>query len=87
MTATETIRVETRGRVGWITLDRPEALNALNAQLMHELVAAATAFDADPDIGAIVVTSSEKASKAEVPHQPFGSIVSQGSRWLRKTLP
>lgn len=64
MTAPETIQVETRGRVGWITLDRPEALNALNAQLMHELVAAATAFDADPAIGAIVVTGSEKAFAA-----------------------
>ncbi|QCR18418.1 enoyl-CoA hydratase-related protein [Agrococcus sp. SGAir0287] len=64
MTAFETIRVETRGRVGWITLDRPEALNALNAQLMREVVAAATAFDADPSIGAIVVTGSERAFAA-----------------------
>lgn len=64
MTARETIHVETRGRVGWITLDRPDALNALNAQLMRELVAAATAFDADPGIGAIVVTGSAKAFAA-----------------------
>ncbi|SFS11750.1 enoyl-CoA hydratase [Agrococcus baldri] len=64
MTEYETIRVERRGRVAWITLDRPEALNALNAQLMHELVDAATSLDADDAIGAIVVTGSEKAFAA-----------------------
>jgi len=60
----ETILVETRGRVGWITLNRPEALNALNSQVMHDTVAAASAFDADPRIGAIVVTGSERAFAA-----------------------
>lgn len=60
----ETIRVETRGRVGWITVDRPEALNALNAQVMHDMVDAALAFDADEGIGAIVVTGSERAFAA-----------------------
>ncbi|MGV9271603.1 enoyl-CoA hydratase-related protein, partial [Kitasatospora sp. NPDC003701] len=51
MTAYETILVERKGRVGLITLDRPKALNALNTQLMNEVVAAATAFDRDPEIG------------------------------------
>ncbi|KQR25896.1 enoyl-CoA hydratase-related protein [Microbacterium sp. Leaf151] len=60
----QTIRVEQRGRVGWITLDRPEALNALNTQTMSEVVAAAEAFDADTGVGAIVVTGSEKAFAA-----------------------
>ena len=60
----ETILTETRGRVGWITLNRPEALNALNAQTMREVVAAAEAFDADPGFGAIVVTGSERAFAA-----------------------
>ena len=64
MTEYETILVETRGRVGWITLNRPEALNALNSQVMHDVVAAATAFDADEGIGAIVVTGSERAFAA-----------------------
>ncbi len=59
-----TIIVETRGRVGWITLNRPEALNALNTQVMADVVDAATAFDVDPGIGAIVVTGSEKAFAA-----------------------
>lgn len=62
--AYETIRVEQRGRVGWITLDRPEALNALNTRSMVEVVAAATAFDDAPDVGAIVITGSEKAFAA-----------------------
>lgn len=64
MTEYETIRVERRDRVAWITLDRPDALNALNAQLMRELVAAATELDADDAVGAIVVTGSEKAFAA-----------------------
>jgi enoyl-CoA hydratase len=59
-----TILVETRGRVGLITLNRPEALNALNVQLIDELVAATAAFDADPGIGAIVLTGSERAFAA-----------------------
>ncbi|WP_072314941.1 enoyl-CoA hydratase-related protein [Agrococcus sp. Marseille-P2731] len=60
----ETIRVERSGRVAWITLDRPDALNALNTQLMQELVAAATELDRDDSVGAIVVTGSEKAFAA-----------------------
>lgn len=64
MTDYETITVERLGRVAWITLDRPEALNALNVQLMNELVDAATSLDADDAIGAIVVTGSEKAFAA-----------------------
>lgn len=64
MTDYETILIETRGRVGWITLNRPEALNALNSQVMADVVDAATRFDADPGIGAIVVTGSERAFAA-----------------------
>ncbi|MGN7861893.1 enoyl-CoA hydratase-related protein [Microbacterium sp. 22303] len=60
----ETILTEQRGRVGWITLNRPQALNALNSQVAEEVTAAATAFDADEGIGAIVVTGSEKAFAA-----------------------
>jgi enoyl-CoA hydratase len=64
MTSYETILTETRGRVGLITLNRPEALNALNETLIDELVAAATAFDVDPGIGAIVLTGSERSFAA-----------------------
>jgi len=64
MTEYETILVEQRGRVGWITLNRPQALNALNSQVAQEVTAAAVAFDADDGIGAIVVTGSEKAFAA-----------------------
>ena len=64
MTDYETIIVETRGRVGWITLNRPEALNALNRQVMLEIVDAATTLDRDEGIGAIVVTGSERAFAA-----------------------
>jgi enoyl-CoA hydratase len=60
----ETILVETRGRVGWITINRPEALNALNTQVMKDIVAAASAFDADERVGAIVLTGSERAFAA-----------------------
>ncbi|MGL3150334.1 enoyl-CoA hydratase-related protein [Microbacterium sp. A82] len=60
----ETILVKQHGRVGWIILNRPEALNALNAQLSREVADAAEAFDADDGVGAIVVTGSEKAFAA-----------------------
>jgi enoyl-CoA hydratase len=60
----ETILVEVRGRVGLIRLNRPQALNALCDQLMEELGAQLLAFDADPAIGAIVLTGSEKAFAA-----------------------
>ncbi|MEU9078551.1 enoyl-CoA hydratase [Kitasatospora sp. NPDC048538] len=60
----ETILVERRGRVGVITLDRPKALNALNTTLMNEVVAAAEEFDRDREVGALVVTGSEKAFAA-----------------------
>ena len=62
--AYETIIAEARGKVGLITLNRPKALNALNSQILSELVAALGAFDADPAIGAIVITGSEKAFAA-----------------------
>ncbi|WP_288831907.1 enoyl-CoA hydratase [uncultured Corynebacterium sp.] len=58
------ILTETRGRVGLITLNRPEALNALNKQTMEEVTAAVTEFDRDEAIGAIVLTGSEKAFAA-----------------------
>jgi enoyl-CoA hydratase len=62
--AYETIIAERRGKVGLITLNRPKALNALNTQVLSELVAALGAFDADREIGAIVITGSEKAFAA-----------------------
>ena len=62
--AAEPVLVETRGRVGLITLNRPEALNAINLELTQAFVAAAEAFDRDPGIGCIVVTGSEKAFAA-----------------------
>jgi enoyl-CoA hydratase len=58
------ILFETHGRVGLIRLNRPEALNALCDQLMAELGSQLQAFDADPDIGAIVLTGSDKAFAA-----------------------
>ena len=60
----ENIIVETRGRVGLISLNRPKALNALNDALMTELGDALAAFDADEAIGAIVITGSDKAFAA-----------------------
>lgn len=60
----ENILVDTRGKVGLITLNRPKALNALNDALMDELGAALKAFDADEGVGAIVITGSEKAFAA-----------------------
>jgi enoyl-CoA hydratase len=58
------VRTEQHGRVGLITLDRPEALNALNDDLLAEVLAAATAFDRDAGVGAVVITGSERAFAA-----------------------
>jgi len=60
----ETILLETRGRVGLITLNRPQALNALNAQLVSEVNLALDALEADANIGCIVLTGSKKAFAA-----------------------
>ena len=60
----ETILTDTRNGVGYITLNRPEALNALNSKLIGELVEAAKFFDEDESIGAIVVTGSQRAFAA-----------------------
>jgi enoyl-CoA hydratase len=62
--STETITVETRGRVGVVRLNRPQVLNALNAALRNQLLTAVEAFDADAGIGCIVITGSEKAFAA-----------------------
>ncbi len=60
----ENILVEAKGRVGVVTLNRPQALNALNSALVDELNQALDAFEADDGIGAIVITGSEKAFAA-----------------------
>jgi len=60
----ENIVVETRGKVGLVTLNRPKALNALNDGLIDELGAALDGFEADAGIGCIVITGSEKAFAA-----------------------
>ena len=60
----EVILVETRGRVGLITLNRPQALNALNAAIVGEINRALDGFETDPGIGCVVLTGSEKAFAA-----------------------
>src|SRR5580704_9153434 len=56
--------VETHGRVGVARLNRPQRMNALNDALCAELTAALAAFDADPEIGAIIITGNDKAFAA-----------------------
>ena len=63
MILTSTQGPDTR-QVGIVTLNRPKQLNALNDQLMDELASALKAFDADPNIGCIILTGSEKAFAA-----------------------
>lgn len=60
----EFILTETRGRVGLVTLNRPNSMNALNNQLVRELMDALESFDNDDNIGAVVVTGNEKAFAA-----------------------
>lgn len=58
------ILTERRGRVGLITLNRPQAMNALNRTLLSELMDALEAFDADAEVGAMVIAGNEKAFAA-----------------------
>ncbi len=78
--AYKTIIVETRGRVGLITLNRPKALNALNAELISELNQALDRYEPDDEVGAIVVTGSERAFAAgadikEMQEKSFGDVI------------
>jgi len=72
----QTIIVERRDRVGLITLNRPKSLNALNGQLAIETLAALKAFDANDQVGAVVITGSARAFAAgadiaEMAEKPF----------------
>ncbi len=60
----ETILAEKRGRIGIVTFNRPKSLNALSGQVTAELAAALDGFEADGDIGAIVIAGGEKAFAA-----------------------
>jgi enoyl-CoA hydratase len=60
----ETILVERRERVGLITLNRPKSLNALNCRMSRDVLAALKAFDADDNVGAIVIAGSPRAFAA-----------------------
>lgn len=88
----ETLLVETRGSVGLITLNRPKALNALNAVMIGELATAFEAFEADDAVGAVVLTGSEKAFAAgadvkEMTSKSFAEVylADFGGEWRRLT--
>ncbi len=78
----ENIITEVKGKVGIITLNRPKALNALNSALISELNAALNAYEADPNIGAIILTGNEKAFAAgadirEMKDKTFDEVTSK----------
>ncbi|MCC0049538.1 MAG: enoyl-CoA hydratase [Tepidamorphaceae bacterium] len=90
--AYENITAEKRGKVGLITLNRPNALNALNSALVEELGQAIDAFEADDGIGAMVITGSAKAFAAgadikEMKDKGFADVFLGNfiSRWERVT--
>ncbi|MGW6730419.1 enoyl-CoA hydratase [Nocardia sp. NPDC055029] len=64
MTEYDTILLERKNRVGWITLNRPKALNALNTQVLDDIVAALDELERDDEIGAVVITGSARAFAA-----------------------
>ncbi len=79
----ETILVETQGAVTLITLNRPPALNALNSQVLEDLIAAFAAFDADDSQRCAVLTGSDKAFAAgadikEMSGKSFGDVYGGG---------
>jgi enoyl-CoA hydratase len=73
---------ETHGRTGLVTLNRPQALNALNDQLIGELLATLDRFEADPNIVATVITGSEKAFAAGADIKEMASL-GFGEAYLR----
>jgi enoyl-CoA hydratase len=84
------VRVERRGRVALVTLDRPEVLNALNSALIAALVGELEKLDADDGIGAIVITGSERAFAAgadiaEMAGLDYADFATQGrfTEWQR----
>jgi enoyl-CoA hydratase len=92
MMSYETILVEKRGAVTLITLNRPQALNALNSAVLAELIAAFAAFDADPGQRCAVLTGSERAFAAgadikEMAEQSFASMYGDNffAGWERVT--
>jgi enoyl-CoA hydratase len=64
MTSNQFILAETRGKVGLITLNRPQHYNALSLQLLEELMVSLSVYDGEEDIGAMVITGSEKSFAA-----------------------
>ena len=93
----EHILVETRDRVGLVTLNRPKALNALNQALLREVDHALAAFDANEGIGCVVITGNEKAFAAgadilEMSDKTYPAIYTEdlfavGDRIARHRLP
>ena len=86
MTDYENILVERHGRVGLVTLNRPQALNALNKATLDEVVSAVTAMDTDPEVGAVVLTGSAKAfaAGADIKEmQSKGYMEMYASDWFR----
>lgn len=88
--AYSTILTETRGRVGLVTLNRPQAMNAFNMTMLDELFDALEAFDKDENVGAMVVTGNEKAFAAgadikEMAEAGVVEMMTQGrvERWDR----
>ena len=60
----ENLLIETHGRVGVVRINRPQRMNALNNEVAREINEALRAFDANPDVGCMVITGSEKAFAA-----------------------
>jgi enoyl-CoA hydratase len=82
----ETILIDTHGRVGIITLNRPKALNALNAQLITEMNAALDAFQADANVAVIVLTGSDKVFAAgadirEMKDKTYADVTAEKFLW------
>ncbi len=77
MTTPENILTRTDGRVGIVQINRPKAMNALNSPTMNEIMSALEAFDADPGVGALVITGDERAfaAGADIKQMASASVV------------
>ena len=76
------ISTENRGSVGIITLKRPEALNAVNRQMLEELAGAVAAFEADDTVAVLVLRGSDKLCRPASTLRNFMRIWNMPSNWI-----
>ena len=72
------VLTEVRGQIGFITLNRPKALNALSLHMVRELSAALAAWQGDPAVLAVAIRGTNKVGRPGTPESLFGGFIDHG---------